>query len=63
MADETKHKNSEAPQKNRREFVTAATKVAVTAPVVAMLLSASTKPSTAQTIYQPSDDGPIPIVQ
>ena len=61
MADETKLENSDASMKTRRAFVATAAKVAVTAPVVAMLLSASTKPSSAQSLYQPPVEQ-LPIV-
>jgi hypothetical protein len=62
MADETKIENSDVSKKTRRAFVTTAAHMAVTAPVVAMLLSASTKPAAAQSLYQPAvpqEDGPI----
>ena len=61
MADETKIGHTDG-LKTRRAFVTTAAKVAVTAPAVAMLLNASTKPAAAQQIYQPiipQEDGPI----
>jgi hypothetical protein len=48
MSDETKP----AP-KTRRAFVKTAAQVAVTAPAVAVLLNASTKPAAARTLYQP----------
>src|SRR5437773_1719202 len=53
-------------QKTRRSFVKTAAQVAVTAPAVAMLLSASTKPAAAADVYgavginddvTPGDDG------
>jgi hypothetical protein len=53
MADEIKAENSEASKKTRRAFVTTAAQVAVTAPAVAMLLSASTKPAEAFVVYPP----------
>jgi hypothetical protein len=53
MADEIKIEKTLGAEKTRRAFVTGAAKVAVTAPVVAMLLNASTKPASAQQIYQP----------
>jgi len=59
MADETKIENAIGTEKTRRAFVTSAAKVAVTAPVVAMLLNASTKPAAAQQIYQPQEEPPI----
>jgi negative regulator of sigma E activity len=49
MANETKTEASKPALKTRRAFVTTAAQVAVTAPAVAMLLSATTKPAAAQT--------------
>jgi hypothetical protein len=46
MADETKIETTET-QKSRRDFVKTAAQVAVTAPAVAVLLSATTKPAAA----------------
>jgi|SwirhirootsSR3_FD_contig_31_161569_length_412_multi_3_in_0_out_0_2 hypothetical protein len=46
MADETKIEPTE--QKTRRAFVSTAAQVAVTAPAVGLLLSASTTPAGAQ---------------
>ena len=43
-------------QKTRRSFVKTAAQVAVTAPAVAMLLSASTKPTAAATFYSLGDN-------
>jgi hypothetical protein len=48
MADEIKVETTEVVQKTRRDFVKTAAQVAVTAPAVAMLLSATTKPAAAQ---------------
>jgi hypothetical protein len=49
MADETKIESTEGVvQKTRRSFVTTAAQVAVTAPAVGLLLSASTVPAAAQ---------------
>ena len=52
MADETKIEKIEsmlpATEKTRRTFVKTAAQVAVTAPAVAVLLSATTKPASAQ---------------
>ena len=48
MSDETKAPIESGIGDNRREFVTSAAKVAVTAPAVALLLSASTKSARAQ---------------
>jgi hypothetical protein len=56
MTDETKIENMVRTEKTRRAFVTGAAKVAVTAPVVAMLLNASTKPAAAQSLYQPAPE-------
>jgi hypothetical protein len=47
MADETKIETTET-QKSRRDLVKTAAQVAVTAPAVAVLLSATTKPASAQ---------------
>jgi hypothetical protein len=44
-------KKVEAAQQSRRAFVKTAAQVAVTAPAVAMLLSATTKPAAAQAAY------------
>ena len=55
MADETKIESTEPLQKTRRSVVTTAAQVAVTAPAVGLLLSASTVPAAAQiTQYQAS---------
>ena len=43
-------------QKTRRSFVKTAAQVAVTAPAVAMLLTASTKKAAAQVAYKVADD-------
>ena len=51
MADE-KAPIASGTDDNRREFVTNAAKVAVTAPAVALLLSASVKSASAITQYQ-----------
>ena len=51
MADEKKIDENEVEQKGRRAFVKTSAAVAVTAPAVAMLLTASTKPAAAQGIY------------
>jgi hypothetical protein len=48
MEDVKKVETTEAAQKTRRAFVKTAAQVAVTAPAVAALLSASTKPASAQ---------------
>ncbi len=50
MAEETRIEATDAdvPQKTRRSFVKTAAQVAVTAPAVAVLLSAGTKPAAAQ---------------
>lgn len=48
MAEETKIETTEVGEKTRRAFVTTAAQVAVTAPAVGLLLSASTTPAAAQ---------------
>ncbi len=48
MADENKIEPTEVAQNTRRAFVRTSAAVAVTAPAVAMLLSASTTPASAQ---------------
>jgi hypothetical protein len=50
MADETKTNPIDSGAKNRRAFVKTAAQVAVTAPAVVMLLSATTKPASAQAV-------------
>ena len=53
MADETKIETTEAEHKTRRSFVTTAAQVAVTAPAVGLLLSATTVPAAAQiSVYE-----------
>jgi len=61
MAEETKIETTE--QKTRRTAIKTAAQVAVTAPAVGLLLSASTKSASAATLYihdrndiKPSDD-------
>ena len=55
MADEPKIVTTEVGQKTRRAFVKTAAQVAVTAPAVGLLLSATTKPAAAQiSAYQAS---------
>jgi negative regulator of sigma E activity len=60
MAEENKPEETNiesAAQKTRRRFVQTAAQVAVTAPAVALLLSATTKPAAAQiTAYQASQN-------
>ena len=48
MAEETKIVTTEVAQTSRRTFVKTAAQVAVTAPAVGLLLSATTKPAAAQ---------------
>jgi hypothetical protein len=48
MAEETKIVTTDSAQSTRRMFVKTAAQVAVTAPAVGLLLSATTKPATAQ---------------
>ena len=52
MSDEMKDVPQADAEKSRREFVKNSAKVAVTAPAVALLLSASVKPAAALTAYQ-----------
>jgi hypothetical protein len=56
MADEIKVETTDAKaaENTRREFVKKSAQVAVTAPAVAMLLSATTKPASAVSLYQAS---------
>lgn len=54
MADEEKKVEGGAEQQSRRDFVKTSAQVAVTAPAVAMLLSATTKSALAQSAYQAS---------
>jgi hypothetical protein len=48
---ESKTETTEPAQKSRRTFVKTAAQVAVTAPAVGLLLSATTKPAAALTAY------------
>ena len=52
MSDEKKDLTQQGADTSRREFVKTSSKVAVTAPAVALLLSASVKPASAVTLYQ-----------
>jgi len=56
MSEDTSGKGIEIPPKSRRAFVITVGQVAVTAPAVTMLLSATSKSAMAQTIspYQAS---------
>jgi len=54
MAEESK---IEGTEKTRRSAIKTAAQVAVTAPAVGLLLSASTKAASAQAAY---DTGPVP---
>ena len=56
MAEETKILTTEVEQQSRRAFVKTAAQVAVTAPAVGLLLSATTMPAMAQTAYQASQN-------
>ena len=57
MADEPKIETTETGNKTRRAFVKTAAQVAVTAPAVGLLLSATTKPAAAQiSAYQASQN-------
>ncbi len=51
MADELKTRSSEAVRATRRDFVRSSAQVAMTAPAVALLLSAATQPAAGQTIF------------
>ena len=55
MAEETKVEGIVSEQKTRRSAIKTAAQVAVTAPAVGLLLSASTKAASAQRFY--TDDG------
>ncbi len=62
MAEETRIEaiENEVPQKTRRTFVKTAAQVAVTAPAVAVLLSAGTKPAAAiPALYLTGDGTPL----
>jgi hypothetical protein len=52
LSDEKKDVPEVGAMKNRRAFVTDSAKVAITAPAVALLLSASVKSASALTQYQ-----------
>jgi hypothetical protein len=63
MAEETKIESIVSAEKTRRSAIKTAAQVAVTAPAVGLLLSASTKAASAATLYggdgsdaTPSDD-------
>ena len=55
MAEETNIvvTGNQAPKKTRRVILTSAAQIAVTAPAAALLLSASTTPASAITMYDP----------
>lgn len=55
MAEETKIESVVSEEKTRRSAIKTAAQVAVTAPAVGLLLSASTKAASAQRFY--TDDG------
>ena len=55
MADEDSSDKMEVTPKSRRDFVKTSAQVAVTAPAVAMLLSASTKQAFAGPVYNPTN--------
>ena len=57
MADDTKIETIISGEKTRRSLVKTAAQVAVTAPAVGLLLSASTRPASAQHIYGTGDLG------
>jgi hypothetical protein len=60
MADETKIESVASEQKTRRTAIKTAAQVAVTAPAVGLLLSASTKSSSAAVIYRGGDNDAVP---
>lgn len=51
MTDENATSESQADGTSRRDFVRSSAAVAMTAPAVALLLSASTRPAVAQQMY------------
>ena len=55
MAEEIKIENIVAEEKTRRSAIKTAAQVAVTAPAVGLLLSASTKSASAATVYKLGD--------
>jgi hypothetical protein len=57
MAEDTKIDSIISGDKTRRSLVKTAAQVAVTAPAVGLLLSASTRPASAQHIYGAGDAG------
>jgi len=57
MAEDTKIESIISGEKTRRSLVKTAAQVAVTAPAVGLLLSASTRPASAQHIYGTGDTG------
>jgi hypothetical protein len=57
MAEETKIESVISEEKTRRSAIKTAAQVAVTAPAVGLLLSASTKAASAQSRYFITDDG------
>ena len=57
MAEEKRPESTNLPQKKtRRTVVKTAAQVAVTAPAVAMLLAAGTKPASATVVYSAPGD-------
>lgn len=59
MAEETKIESIVAEEKTRRSAIKTAAQVAVTAPAVGLLLSASTKSASAATVYRLGDDATL----
>jgi hypothetical protein len=59
MAEETKFESIATEQKTRRTAIKTAAQVAVTAPAVGLLLSASTKSASAATLYGSNDNDAI----
>ena len=59
MAEESKIESLASEQKTRRTAIKTAAQVAVTAPAVGLLLSASTKSASAATVYSLGDDATL----
>jgi len=60
MSEETKIESIATEQKTRRTAIKTAAQVAVTAPAVGLLLSASTKSASAARIYGSNDNDAVP---
>ena len=59
MAEETKIESIATEQKTRRTAIKTAAQVAVTAPAVGLLLSASTKSASAAVLYGSNDNDAV----